>query len=883
MRSLGGRSVAAQVFGLQVVVVLMLVAAAVVQLVLESRRDHTHEARSRSLAVAEAFAHSPGMSAALASADPSVVLQPLAEETRKAAGVDFVVVMNTKGIRYTHPDPSLIGKPFVGNTEPALHGHSVTETFMGRLGPSVRAVVPVTGSQGSVVGLVAAGITTAEVSSGVNQRLPVLFLTAAGALALATAGTALVSKRLRRQTHGLGPAGMARLYEHHDAVLHAVREGVLIISGDGRLLLANDEARRLLDLPADVEGRDVADLGLDQDVTAHLISGCIVTDELLASGERLLTVNIRTTQRYGGPPGSVATLRDSTELLALSGRAEAARKRLAMLYDASVAIGTTLDVSRTAAELAQVAVPRFADFVTVDLAEPVLRGEEPPPGGRAPMLRVAIDGVRSDAPLYPRGERTPLVPATPQASVFADGKTVLVPSLSAAPGWQAQDPERAQKVLEYGIHSLITAPLRARGVLMGVVHFWRWVKPEPFEDDDVSFAAELAARAAVCIDNARRYTREHTTAVTLQHSLLPRALPVQGALEAAHRYLPAQAGVGGDWFDVIPLSGARVALVVGDVVGQGINAAAAMGRLRAAVHTLAAMDLPPDELLAHLDDLATRIVEEESCGEDVSATAVLGATCLYVVYDPVSRLCTMARAGHVPPALVTPEGVVTFADLPPGPPLGIGTLPFESAEFELVAGSLLAVYTNGLILTCDRDIDVGLIRLRGALAHPEWPLEDVCDEVIGALLTRRQTDDVTLLLARTHTLGEDHVVSWDLPSDATVVSEARALATRTLKRWHLEELEFTTELIVSELVTNAIRYGGDPIRLRLIRQSALICEVADGSSTSPRLRHARTTDEGGRGLFLIAQMAHSWGTRYTAEGKIIWAEQSLPSAAAEEC
>ncbi|MGW5927035.1 SpoIIE family protein phosphatase [Streptomyces anulatus] len=871
------RSVAGQVFVFQAVIVLLLVATAVVELFLQYRQDYSREARNRSLAVAEAFAHSPGLPATLAHADPSAVLQPLAEETRKATGVDFVVVMNSKGIRYTHPNPSLIGKPFIGTIQPALRGHALTETFKGTLGQSVRAVVPVTNSDGSVVGLVAAGITVRNVSSGVNRQLPVLFLAAAVSLALATTGTALVSRRLRRQTHGLGPAGMTRLYEHHDAVLHSVREGVLIVSGDGRLILANDEARRLLNLPEGAEGQHVTGLGLGREVTALLASGRIATDELFTAGERLLTVNNRSTERYGGMPGTAATLRDSTELVALSERAELARRRLRLLYDASVDIGTTLDVTRTAEELAHFAVPRFADFATVDLAEPVLRGDEPPPGGDARMVRTAFGGVRKDAPLYPSGELIIFAPSTLQASVLDTGQAVLVPSLSAAPEWQAQDPDRAREVLEYGIHSLITAPLRARGVLMGMVHFWRRTKPEPFEEDDLSLAEELAARAAVCIDNARRYTREHDMAVTLQHSLLPRGLPVQGALDVARRYLPAQAGVGGDWFDVIPLSGARVALVVGDVVGHGINAAAAMGRLRAAVHTLADMDLPPDEILAHLDDLATRIVEEESSGDDVSATAVLGATCLYVVYDPVTRRCTMARAGHPPPVVVSPAGTATLAELPPGPPLGIGTLPFESAELELAEGSLLALYTDGLLLACDRDIDVGLSRLRDALACPERSLENQCSGVIRDLLTGRQTDDVALLLARTHSLDADHVVSWDLPRDPAAVSKARAHASRVLQQWHLEELEFTTALIVSELVTNAIRYGGDPIRMRLIRQSTLICEVADGSSTSPRLRHARTTDEGGRGLFLIAQMARRWGTRYTAEGKIIWAEQSLPS------
>jgi anti-sigma regulatory factor (Ser/Thr protein kinase) len=259
---------------------------------------------------------------------------------------------------------------------------------------------------------------------------------------------------------------------------------------------------------------------------------------------------------------------------------------------------------------------------------------------------------------------------------------------------------------------------------------------------------------------------------------------------------------------------------------------------------------------------------------------VLGATCLYAVYDPITRRCTLARAGHLPPAIVTADGTVTFPDLPIGPPLGLGLLPFESTELELPDGTMLALFTNGLIEGKKRDVDVGLTSLAQALARPAPRLEDVCENVIGTLLTGPPSDDAALLLARTHGLDAGQVASWELACDPAVVASARDLATRRLADWGLEELAFTTELVVSELVTNAIRYGLEPIRLRLIRNEALICEVFDGSSTSPRLRHARTTDEGGRGLFLIAQLARRWGTRYTTAGKIIWAEQALPDLAA---
>ncbi|MEU4098972.1 SpoIIE family protein phosphatase [Streptomyces sp. NPDC026673] len=876
----GGRSLAGQVFLLQVVVVVLLVAAAVAQLVVQARHDSHEEARNRSVAVATTFASSPGIVAALASPDPTAVLQPKAEQARRRSGVDFIVVTDRQGIRYTHPKPDRIGKKFVGNIEPALHGRVVTEDIVGTIGPLVQANVPVFDDRGEVVGIVSSGITIARVSRAVNEELPVMLGVAAGVLALATGGTWLIARRLTRQTRGLGPVEMTRMYEHHDAVLHAVREGVLILDGDRRLLLANDEARRLLDLPADAEGRPVAALGLDDRARELLSSGRAATDEVLPAGDRLLVLNNRPTDRDGGPPGSVATLRDATELRALSGRAETARTRLRLLYDASLGIGTTLDITRTAEELAQVSVPRFADYVTVDLAVRVLRGDEPLPGPSVEMRRVAVSGVRGDHPLYPAGHPVLFVPSTPQAAGIAGGRAVLVPRIADSPGWRAQDPERTAQVVGFGIHSLICAPLNARGVLLGMVNFWRSQAPEPFDEEELKLAEELAARAAVCVDNARRYTREHTMAVTLQHSLLPRELPRLTALDAAYRYLPAQAGVGGDWFDVLPLPGARVALVVGDVVGHGLHAAATMGRLRTAVHNFTTLDLPPDELLGHLDELVARIDQSDAApsgdGTAPAGTTVAGATCLYAVYDPVSGSCTMSRAGHLLPAVVHPDGTVHFPDLPAGPPLGLGGLPFESVELTLPEGSSLVLYTDGLVEDRDRDIDEGLELLRRALSRAGRDPEQTCRDVFEEVLPLRPGDDVALLVARTRVLPAGHVADWDVPRDPAAVSGVRAAVERQLTAWGLDELCFTTELLLSELITNAIRYGAEPIRVRLILDQVLVCEVSDAAGTSPHLRYAADTDEGGRGLFLVSQFAERWGTRYTAGGKVIWAEQRVP-------
>ncbi|WNM32501.1 SpoIIE family protein phosphatase [Streptomyces sp. Li-HN-5-11] len=567
-----------------------------------------------------------------------------------------------------------------------------------------------------------------------------------------------------------------------------------------------------------------------------------------------------------------------------------ARRLLSLVNEAGTSIGRTLDVMRTAQELADFAVPRFADYVIVDLLEPVLSTEghgawltdAGPAPARPVMRRAGLSSVREGSPeaVARVGDRVDFLPPPHDANLLVGGEPILIPVLDPDDDlWVAQEPARAARIREFGLHSLISVPMRARNTALGLTTFARSLNPVAFEPDDVLVARELVARAALCVDNARRYTREHTAAVTLQRSLLPQALTGGTALEVASSYLPAEAtgGVGGDWFDVLPLSGARVGLVVGDVVGHGIAAAATMGRLRTAVQTLADMELPPDDLLAHLDDLVLRLGEEETGGDTgESMTSFLGATCLYAVYDPVTRRCTMARAGHPPPVVVTPDGNVYFPELPAGPPLGLGGMAFEATEIELAENSLFGLYTDGLVEGTDRDMELGMSRLADVLGRPGPDLGTLCASAVRRLVPVPQPDDIALLLTRTHALGADQVISWDVPVDPAAVGGVRARAIRQVEAWGVGELAMTTELIVSELVTNAIRHAAPPIRLRMLRDSRLTCEVADASSTAPRLRHARSTDEGGRGLFLVAQMAHRWGARYTADGKIIWAEQEIP-------
>ncbi|MFI2426422.1 SpoIIE family protein phosphatase [Streptomyces sp. NPDC018955] len=584
----------------------------------------------------------------------------------------------------------------------------------------------------------------------------------------------------------------------------------------------------------------------------------------------------------GRPKGVYYTVVDVTER-------HRARRRLALLDRAGKHIGRSLDVLRTAQELADVAVPELADYVVVELLEPVLRGAEVQPGAptgsdRVPLCRAGDRSLYEDLPRAAVETGTVLwyLADSPPVHCLTTGRSWLQERLDPlALAWATPPGGRESTFLELGLRSAMIVPVRARGVTLGITGFFRR-RHDPFDEDDLHLAEDLVSRAAVCVDNARRYTRERDAALVLQRSLLPRLLPEQDAVEVSACYRPADelTGLGGDWYDLIPLSGARVALVVGEAPGHGIGAAAAMGRLRTAVRTLAAIDLPPEEVLAHLDDLASRLAREEGDGDFPGRS--VGSGCLYVVYDPVTGQCTMAAAGHPAPAVVAPDGTVTFVDLPQGPALGVGGPPFEAVELALAEGSTLALHTDGLLTGGKPSSDgrpppdgTDRERLRQALRDAATALEPSCHAVVDMLVPARPYDDVALLMARTKRLDPGRIAVWDLPADPAVVAEARRTSARQLTRWGLDDLVFTTELVVSELVTNAIRHAGGPVRLRLIRERALVCEVFDGGATAPHLRHPRAMDEGGRGLLLVSQLAQRWGTRFVPDGKIIWAEQSL--------
>ncbi len=612
----------------------------------------------------------------------------------------------------------------------------------------------------------------------------------------------------------------------------------------------------------------------------------------------------------GRPIGVAGIGTDVTRRHLAAREAAGVRRNLALLNEAGHRIGNSLDLETTARELLDVTVPGFCDLAAVDLYQglligdddrparpqgpgvPSLPGQGPARTPSAPLRRVAFASAVSDAPLSGPG------------ALVAVGDIHRYPA--ASPGALALRTARPRLIEGGGpedlVQSTLVVPMVAHDTVVGLAQFSRTKGSEPFGERDRAVAVELAARAAVCIDNARLYRREHERALILQRSLLPPGDPEAAGLDIACRYLPGNAAteVGGDWFDVIELPGHRTALVVGDVMGRGLRAAVAMGELRTAVRTLALLDLEPAEVLTALDEIARGLGAPGGSQQasraalhsrDADRSEVYLATCVYAVYDPVTRRCTIANAGHMPPVLVSPNHAgpgedrepmpALLLEVPPGLPLGVGGEPFEEVEVELPEGALLALYTDGLVESRDHPLEEGLRGLRAALADPVRPLEDVCDHVLNTLDTRHGEDDIALLMARVQGLPVDAVGDWQLPREARSVGRARELARAKLPAWGLEGLLDTTELLVSELVTNALRYGEGEIRLRLLLDRTLVCEVWDANLVQPRRRRARDTDEGGRGLQLVGLLSAGWGTRRTHRGKTVWFELPLPGGSEE--
>ncbi|MEU6281740.1 SpoIIE family protein phosphatase [Streptomyces sp. NPDC047028] len=554
-----------------------------------------------------------------------------------------------------------------------------------------------------------------------------------------------------------------------------------------------------------------------------------------------------------------------------------ARARLAWLNEASTSIGTTLDLRRTAQEVTDFCVPWLADAAAVDLLESVLLGEDGAHGiaGTAPAMRaMAVSCVAELCDLEPDpvGEPSTFEHNKLVYSVCVSERRAAVVNRMRRPDFErvAPTPSAAEQMRKAGVHSYLAVPLVARGVLLGIADFLRCGASPPFGRADVELATQLASKAAVSVDNARLYGREREHVVSLQRTLLPRAIPSTAGLRVTGCYAPADDphGVGGDWFDVVALPGGRTALVVGDVMGHGLPAAATMGRLRTVARALLSLDIAPERVLARLD-LAARDLEDDQV-----------ATCLCAVYDPATTTYTLASAGHPPPLLVPEPGSAQYAPVPVGAPLGAGVIPYDAACLTVPARGRLVLYSDGLVKTRrgGEDIDEQLEGLRAAAAGLSGEDLDGCRLTRTVPNTGNRYDESVLLVAagRPEPLGGDMRV-WRLPPDGTAAGTARRLVTEQLRHWELEELSDVSELVVSELIGNALRHGGAPGELRMLRHDRLMLEVSDRGPDLPQIQHATESDEGGRGLQLINMLCRRWGSCRIPEGKVVWVEQDLPN------
>ncbi|MFD4633336.1 SpoIIE family protein phosphatase [Streptomyces sp. NPDC058284] len=554
----------------------------------------------------------------------------------------------------------------------------------------------------------------------------------------------------------------------------------------------------------------------------------------------------------------------------------AVREHLEFLNEVSGRIGSSLDLSQTILEVSRAVVPRFTDVAGTYLREQVVAGEGFPegvPDETTMWHRVALE--HTDEPgrwddVVPVGESMPFPVHTPFFQCMTSGDPVLVPRISEEMGnaIASQFEKRDIRPLITN-RSMLVVPLKARNVVLGFMILLRHRERPVFNDMDRVTGAELAARAGLVLDNARMYTYQESVADTLQDSMLPHIQPRMSGCDIATRYLPGTllGRVGGDWFDSVKLPGSRTALVVGDVMGHGLNSAAMMGQLRTAVQTMAALDLPPEQLLRNLDDLAQRLGEHYL------------ATCLYAVYDPIAGELHLGNAGHIPPVLVrAADGRSELLDLPTGAPIGVGGVPFESVVVRVAPGDRLLMCTDGLVEVRGEDIGVGLATLTESAAHPAASMDAACDTIIRALNTRGgRKDDVALLMARLNGIAAKDVADHRLAVDPSEVGRARELVRSQLRAWSLQSLGDTAELLVSELVTNVVRHSGSAwVHLRLVRSGTLVCEVEDGDQTLPTLLNAGPDDEFGRGLHIVSALAKEWGTSRTRRGKTVWFELSLP-------
>jgi serine phosphatase RsbU (regulator of sigma subunit)/anti-sigma regulatory factor (Ser/Thr protein kinase) len=553
--------------------------------------------------------------------------------------------------------------------------------------------------------------------------------------------------------------------------------------------------------------------------------------------------------------------------------------RRALLDDALARIGSTLDLDQMAKEVVDVVVPHFCNVAGVLIQESIMDADEFhsfAAEGNAVLRRLAVaydDKNPGWNATFPTGEVLTYPPGSPYTRCMKTGEPVLVAHFETSAAKELARRWRRKPVAKLlNKVSLVLLPLIAKGNTLGFIVCTRNPAHRPFDAYDVEIGMQFAARAALYMDNARRYSRERATALTLQRSMLPIGLTAPSSVEIRHRYLPGNQliEVGGDWYESIAMPGGRVALIVGDVAGHGVRAAVTMGRLRTALRTLVNMELSPADGLQQLDALMRDVGDREPAF----------ATCVYAVYDATDGTCEIASAGHLSPLLLRSDGTSEFLDVPPAPPLGVGEGMIESRTFTVGDGSILVLYTDGLVENRGQDIDDGLARLQNVFdadALPR-PLEELAKATLDSAYFDHNRDDIAVLIARLRRLPDKAVVSSTLAAEASAVRDARIRVRDTLTEWGLEDLSFSAELLVSELVTNALRYAvcdGD-IGLRLLRDHTLVCEVRDPSEALPRARQAADDDENGRGLQVVQQLARRWGSRLDGSGKVVWYELDLP-------
>jgi hypothetical protein len=666
-------------------------------------------------------------------------------------------------------------------------------------------------------------------------------------------------RRIPREDAAQGGPPAHTVDDSARSALRYMSDGFLSVDQDWRVTFANVKAERLLGASGDLTGQLIWDL-----LMVHRVPGLEARCRKAAAATTPTSFDVEwpddgrwyRVRLVPVPDGLAGYVTDITEAHAREAEhAEAERaaaERAARVQDITSALAeavTSLDIVDAVAE--RVLPPFGASGLIIQVVD----------GGR--MRTVGAVGYSQAFLDLIDG---PVPDLTPPADALRGHQPFFI---SSAEEYVQRYPNLADTLTVCGKQSWAYLPLVVSGQVIGlcVVSFGR---PRRLSDPERALLTTLSGLIAQALERARLFDVEHARAQALQRALLPQRLPDLPAVTAAARYLPAGPGmdVGGDWYDVIPLSADRVALVIGDVMGHGLPEAVIMGRLRTAVQTLSDLELPPDEVLAHLNDVVCGL------GDDSFVT------CLYAIYDPTAGTCTVARAGHPPLAVVSPDGSVSFAAADGDPPLGVAVPPFGVTELRVPQDGLVALYTDGLIDSASRDPATGMACLAELLrSHHAEDLDQICESVTAAMLPddQQRADDAALLVARVGVTAPDAIATWGLSADPQAAGTARQHVRDQLTAWRLEELTTTTEMIASELVANVVRHAKGPVRLRLLRSQNLVCEVSDGSLTTPRIRRTSWSDEGGRGLQLIAALCDRWGTRQMTTGKAIWTEQPLPA------